>query len=85
MGPNNFSVSVSTGPNSLAESVSIVDGSDFMGPNNFDDSNGIDVFLDEESGTPFFEPIQVQRSEALVCARSIALPGWKLCRRHEFY
>jgi hypothetical protein len=54
MGPNNFSVSVSTGPNSLAESVSIVDGSDFMGPNNFDDSNGIDVFLDEESGTPFF-------------------------------
>jgi hypothetical protein len=61
MGPNNFAVSgsiddcsVSTGPNSSDESVSIVDGSDSIGPNNFVDSNGINIFLDEESGTAFF-------------------------------
>ena len=44
MGPNNFAVSgsidgcwISTGPNSLAESVSVLEGLDAMGPNNFGD------------------------------------------------
>jgi len=60
MGPNNFAVSgsmdgcgVSTGLNSLAEFVSIVDGSDSMGSNSFGDSDGVDVFLDGESDVFF--------------------------------
>ena len=60
MGSNNFAASgsiddcwVSTGPNSFAESVSFVDGLVSMGSNSFGDSDGVDVFLDEESGALF--------------------------------
>ena len=60
MGPNNVAApgSVddgldSTGPNSFAESVSGIDCSDSMGPNSLGESDGVDVFLDEESDVFF--------------------------------
>jgi hypothetical protein len=60
MGPNNFSVSgsfdgccVSTGPNSLTESVFVLEGLDTMGPNNFEDSDGVAFLLDKDLGVLF--------------------------------